>query len=362
MNLTDESVFFYLLDKKVLSEKQLVNGNTMVIPSHTRNTIFRVLNTVGDKKFIVKQTSVTEEQYYRLSKNESYVYNMIYNLKEYAPLRPYMPEMVHYDAQRNIIIIEFLSDTTSVHEYYYSKKEFEPEIARAEALMLSMFHFTVPPNIDTTHFSKQLPWVLRIIDWKPADAFPGEPLKTQFISHIIENAELKRLLVQLRSEWEVKSLMHGDVKWTNFIINTKEPLTKQYIIDWETCDIGDPAWDVGGLLQSYFSIWIFSQQQQANNPSAPANTYDTIKMQNSIIAFWSDYVRNLNFTDMEAWQFLVKATRYSAARLIQTSIEALHKVTEISPNHYWCIQAAQNILTDPFKAINLLFGSKNYNQ
>ena len=361
MSLTDESVIFYLLDKNVISEKQLVDGNTMIVPSHTRNTIFKVENSVGDKKFIVKQTSANEEMYYRLARNESYVNSMISNVPEYAALRPYTPELIHYDATRNIIIFEYLPNTSSVHEHYYTKKEFEPEIARIQARILGTFHFKVPPHVNVSHFSKQFPWVLKIMDWNAKDAFPGEVLKAQFIQYILDNTDLRRLMIELRSEWEVSSLMHGDIKWTNFIINAKQTVPVLHLIDWETCDIGDPAWDIGGLFQSYFSIWIFSQQQNAGNNNAPNNIYDPIKMQTSIISFWTDYVRYRGFTNTEAYYFLIKSTKYSAARLLQTSIEALHKVTEISANHYWCVQAAHNILSDPGKAINLLFGNKNFN-
>ena len=32
------------------------------------------------------------------------------------------------------------------------------------------------------------------------------------------------------------------------------------IIDWELADIGDPFWDAGGLVQSYYNQWLYSIQ------------------------------------------------------------------------------------------------------
>jgi len=367
MNLTDESVVHYLLDKQVLTEQQVVDGDIMVVPYHTRNNIFKIFTGTKDMDYFLKQSEAAHEQVYRLSKNEAYVYDMINNSKEYAPVCNHVPAMIHCDSERSILVFEYLSGTTNLHEYYLATKHFEPELAAQQGTILSSYHMAVPADTDTSHFSKQVPWVLKLVEWDPYGTFPTEPLKAQLVKYVIEYANLKQLIADLRNEWNISCLMHGDIKWANFVINPADEAKKIYLIDWETSDIGDPAWDVGGLLQSYFSVWIFSSSAPAAlNPDGttkPEYLFETDKMQASIVSFWQEYSGNLGLSYEQRKALLIKSAKCAAARLIQTSIEALYgSVTTVEPYHYRCVQAAHNILSNPEFAVMQLFGPKIFDK
>ncbi len=367
MNLSDESVIFYLLDKKVLSEQQVVNGDTMVVPYHTRNNIFKILNGGKGKDLFLKQSEALHEAMYKLSKNEAFVYDMIYGSDEYATLCDHVPQMIHCDSERSILVFEYLSGTINLHEYYFMTKAMETDLAAQQGTILASYHITPPAGTDTSHFTKQVPWILKAVEWDPFGTFPNEPLKAQLLKYVIEYRNLKQLIGGLRDEWEISCLMHGDIKWANFVLNPADQERRMYLIDWETSDIGDAAWDVGGLMQSYFSVWIFSST--ATVATAPDGTqlpdykFDTDKMQASIVSFWKEYAAKRSFNDEEKKKFLVKSAKCAAGRLLQTSIEAVYgSVTSIEPYHYRCVQAAYNILSNPEYAVSQLFGANIFDK
>ena len=67
---------------------------------------------------------------------------------------------------------------------------------------------------------------------------------------------------QIGNKWQVKSLIHGDIRFANFIL-TGSTKTKIKLIDWEISDFGDPLWDVAGVFQSFLYYWVVKADAKA---------------------------------------------------------------------------------------------------
>ncbi len=90
-----------------------------------------------------------------------------------------------------------------------------------------------------------IPWGLRLFD---GDA-PSELWHHTAIAPLLASAAQRPVLVQglrrARGAWRELSLVHGDLKHDNLLL---APGGEVWIVDWEMARLGDPAWDLAGLM------------------------------------------------------------------------------------------------------------------
>jgi aminoglycoside phosphotransferase (APT) family kinase protein len=153
-------------------------------------------------------------------------------------------------------------------------------------------------------------------------------------------------------------LIHGDIKWENVIIQPRDPENSEQnlrLIDWETADLGDAAWDVGGALQSYLSFWVFSMPvtSEAKAPELVEHAKLPLEaMQPSIRRFWKMYVDSMQLTGAAAAEWLERSIKFAAARMIQTAYEYMYYSPQLTPSAVYLLQVSLNILTNPTRAIS----------
>jgi hypothetical protein len=74
------------------------------------------------------------------------------------------------------------------------------------------------------------------------------------------------------------------------------------------------------------------------------------------VAFWKDYVRATRMNKQSAHTLLLRSTTYAAARLLQSTLEAM-RVESMLTNRGLCgLQLALNLLNDPAGATSNLLG------
>lgn len=90
-----------------------------------------------------------------------------------------------------------------------------------------------------------IPWGLRLFD---GDA-PAELWRHSIVAPVLSAAAQRPVLVQglrrARGAWRALSLVHGDLKHDNLLLL---PGGDVRIVDWEMARLGDPAWDLAGLM------------------------------------------------------------------------------------------------------------------
>ena len=131
------------------------------------------------------------------------------------------------------------------------------------------------------------------------------------------------------------------------------------IVDWELAGLGDPLWDVGSLFSAYLSFWLlFVPITTGTGPRhcVELARYPLEKMQSALRAFWQSYVRGMQLDSKTAEQMLVRAVKYSAARLVQTCYEQMHTSSQLIGNVVCSLQLSLNILKRPREASNELLG------
>lgn len=360
MQLTPENVYRFLHKRQLIDSDAVVKGNFMVIPANTRNIILKIMVQEHNSLFVKQMGAdpVSVSQFQR----EINAYTLFKNNEEYSVLANLVPDLLDYDDENNIIIARLLPDAKNLFEHYMLTKNFDINLAREQAHILSACHIKHDSKTDTSGFPKILPWVLRLNQFKANEFFVGNEASTRVIQLIKDNNILLNSLVDLAASWQYTHLIHGDIKWINFLATTNnDNKLTQKLIDWELADIGDPLWDVAGLLQSYISIWLLGFDN--NNPHSNElpdymKSFDMKKLQPSAQAFLEEYIKLQQYPEDYHYQFYDKVMRLTAARIIQTSVEGTTYNSKIEANYMRCIQLAFNIMKDPMAAMDELFNIK----
>ena len=358
MKLTEETVYQYLHKRQLINENEVINGNFMVHPVQTRNYNMKILINEKDSLF-VKQMD-TDVVSNNLFNREVYTYNLFKNNTNFNAIASYVPQLLDYNDDDNILVTELVYNSKNLNEYYVISKELKPEIAEEQAKILSKCHVAIKDKLETNIYPKLLPWVLQLDKFEAHQFFENNEFSANVIGLIKTNDVLQGELIKLAKSWKYSHLIHGDIKWINFLITEDKDGIKQKLIDWELADIGDPLWDVAGLLQSYISTWLQSIDNTASDYKLLDHMacFDIKKMQPSVQGFLYKYIELQKIPDYKHHEFFEKVMQLTAARIIQTSLEEVTYTSEIKAKNMRYIQLAFNILKDPMESLTQLFNTR----
>lgn len=361
MQLVPENVYHYLRKRQLIDEAAAVKGHFMIHPVATRNTILKVIVEPHNSLF-VKQTgndTVAKSLFLR----EVSAYQLFKNAIEFAPVATIAAPLLDYDDENNIMVSALLYNARNLSEHYMLTQNFDVSLAQGQAIILADCHIMPNAGTDVSAFPKLLPWVLQL-DRHNADAFfANSEASASVIQLIKDNTLLLNALKELASSWQCTHLIHGDIKWINFLAVEDENGLSQRLIDWELADIGDPMWDVAGLVQSYVTAWLLGFGN--GNPHSTElpeymKLYEIKNMQPSARAFIYQYLESKGYPESEHTAFFTRLMQFTAARIIQTSVEGITFNSKVEANNMRCIQLAFNIMKDPLAALDELFNIKLY--
>ena len=167
---------------------------------------------------------------------------------------------------------------------------------------------------------------------------------TRTVAEVIQGSPaLSDVPRQVFSTWTQEVAIHGDLRDDNILL-VPGPKPRVVFVDWETFGVGDPAWDVGCFLGERIAWWIWRLGEvETESLSSPHHGVSLNELQSDVGAFLDGYGSpNSDFMD--------RATAFSAARLIQRSIETSAVTDKISRSCVLMLQVAANILEDPAAA------------
>jgi thiamine kinase-like enzyme len=276
-----------------------------------------------------------------------------------------LPEFYYFDPVKYVLVIELLFDSESLWEYHQRMRSFPVEIAKLQGEKLGAYHGQVKVNAQQDEmkvFKRELPWILSIHETNPMYLGQVSQGNSQLISILQQYPEFQTALGNIKADWKYTALIHGDIKWENMMLSRKKGDDASFelkIIDWEIADVGDECWDVGAVLQAYFTFWIFSLP--LNNgvglaDAAASSPFDTDGIKPALAAFWSSYAKSRKLDNNNSQQMLVRCMSCAAARMIQTAYESIQTTPQISPHALCKLQMSMNILRDPKAAVHDLIG------
>lgn len=149
-----------------------------------------------------------------------------------------------YDAARAVLVLEDLAGE-SLHRLFQRTHDIPPERAAQAGAALAAVHRVPAPG-----FPARLPWILTLPTWELDAPHERDPRARELARSLASRADLMRALYGVAAAWRPSALIHGDMKWDN-VVAAGDGVR---LVDWETADRGDPAWDVGGLLQGCVAL------------------------------------------------------------------------------------------------------------
>ncbi|MGE7990088.1 phosphotransferase family protein [Pseudomonas sp. NPDC089554] len=334
MILTRHNTAVFLVNHGLLDTRSLIE-HTLAIRSHSqRNRGFSVTWPNG-QGYYVKQHRPDAGPWERRS-SVAHEAQVLGRLSERDELHDCVPTLRYYDAHRQALVVDWLSDTQAVHEVAIRAEGPDLLVASQLGQALARLHQGLAA-IPCDELAGQVPWVIRLDRLYP---FAGEDQswgQARLVALVHAQEECMTALDALASTWPRTQLIHGDMKWQNCLLRGEQCI----FIDWELADCGDPLWDLAGLMQSWLKRWIDDQHQGASADYAVAQAArGFIAYQQVLAQVWHHY-RVVRQASAERLMALC------GARLLQTLYEDLADEPELGAAHILLLQLARNLLVAP---------------
>lgn len=219
-------------------------------------------------------------------------------------------------AEGDLLVLELI-DAENVSSIIASHGRAPPELMTAVGSALGLLHSS--PTAPA--FEDRPPWILTAMEAEnPLPWFPAD--ETHILSRILDSNSVGDLLTRARGQWQPRSLIHGDFKWDNCLVEAVDGRAHIRLLDWELAQRGDPGWDLGGAIAELWSAsTVWGQTQSDELVSVLANRR-LAACRGLLAAYANCRDDHPGWTNESLREVLV----YAAARLIQTVFEyAVHE-------------------------------------
>lgn len=350
MRLTNNNLISYLINKAFVNANDVVTGDFTFHQVISRNSIFKVSLGKGNGLFIKQLQNMSAHEIYWMQKDATAHY-LFHKSDCYPETQKYIPKYHGYDSFSHVLVLDFFKEAIDLYNLATKHKVLSHQHAEQIADIFISFHKDIEEEIGTNKslqfYNKEVPFILRLPE------FVNEQNPKEKVFEIIKDDYILREgLDQLYREWKGNSLIHGDIKLANFLVTNNGNNEEVKLIDWETSNVGDPLWDVAGLIQSYLSTSIFSQHLKLNEQDTESDKQISLaEYERAIKAFWKRYSKHYSWNE-ELEKIEVKIMRFTAARLLQTAKEFNpDNSTELVSGTTQVIDLARTIFKDPKVAV-----------
>ena len=256
----------------------------------------------GDgRQVIVKRARPRPQELVGNLRRELVAYHLATSI---AGLAAAMPVCLHADPVLQVLVLRAVTPGTTLHDHVHHGRALPASGTRLGQLVAGWHRGTRGLTPET--LPAERPWVLDILTpgcWRP-------PVADALLVHGKIRRELRHHFAGLAEVLEPSCLVHGDLKWDNCLIEGSDGVR---VIDWEMAAVGDPAWDVAGILQDHL---VFCRAV-----ASPTEPDDLLRERAGEAAaeFLSAYLAAPDAPDRAG--FSDRAVRLTGARLVQSALE-----------------------------------------
>ncbi|WP_229655162.1 phosphotransferase family protein [Burkholderia pseudomallei] len=153
------------------------------------------------------------------------------------------------------------------------------------------------------------------------------------------------------SRWNADGIIHGDSKIDNIIFYLDEAAREKIIIvDWETAQLGEFAWDLAGFVQD----GVVQRIKAAEFKGETSSNFDGLPaLLTELLVGYQDFS-----CDAHSNEFVLRVTELSGVRLLQSAYEFSQHSPKLLRGAVTMLQVAHNILRDPQVAASKLFDKR----
>jgi aminoglycoside phosphotransferase (APT) family kinase protein len=275
-------------------------------------------------------------------------------------IRRLIPALHRYDRERNLLLLEFISDGVDLAAYHRDVRRPSIRIAKAIGANLAELHSNSPHRQPDDIASR--PSAMTLHRPRIRAARDSSPACLELI-RILQNTDgFDRSLDAVRRSWQVGAFIHRDVRFKNFLLSAPVRGMRNSdlkLIDWELACFGDPRWDIGSALGNYLSLWLESIPYTERADVADATQLakrPLSAIQPAIAACWRAYVAGRGLAGEAADRILVDTVGFAATRLVQSAYEFAQGALRLTTASVMHLQVALNMLTRPEDTVAHLYG------
>lgn len=342
----------YLVQHKLIAPGTVVAGLLEIAPLSGRNFNYVVRDRT--RGLILKQGIWLEE-----NRKAFQVERKFY--REIAPLLPFelqaqIPRALLIDDQEEALAVEFVPASVAMFQALQAFPTQASTVGRRLGEFLARLHgATAALETCKSVLSHDAPWALRLHRPGAASFRLVSPGSYRCLKALQRHGELCAAMQRLHDDWRGDCLIHGDIKSDNLLFSVAshgatQALDRLFVVDWELCQIGDPAWDIAGFLQGILLYWIFSFPIVAG-PSldrlAPLASVPLVTQRTAVIEFMRAYADACGAASShEAFE---RAFALSGARLVQFAVEySQHQYEQHALQHCeMALQVAERAICIP---------------
>jgi aminoglycoside phosphotransferase (APT) family kinase protein len=347
----------YLLERKLVSARAVVDGSLRVEDVSRRNGVFVV--TTGRERCLVlkvdgdaRGTSVA---------HEAAVLDRLGSSCQGARLATWLPVPIAYDSAEGVLILEGVRDARDWSQHHITGRA-RRTLAREAGRALAALHAVPPEALDGLSAPSDPAWSLRL--HRPdLEAVRAMSAASADLTRIVQQSdELCGRLDELLGVWQDECVIHADVRWDNCLALPapgSARRTRLVLIDWELSAPGDPALDVGALFGEYLGAWLRSVP--IPDPADPAGLVGRARfpigeVHAALASFWDAYRRACGQPAAALGRTLLRAVRFAAVRVLAAALERAQALSELTPGERYAVQLTHNILARPDEAGAHLLG------
>jgi aminoglycoside phosphotransferase (APT) family kinase protein len=336
----------YLLDRGLLSPRDVVDGRLRIVDSSRLHPVF-VVTAGEDRCFVVKLGGAGVAR-------EAAVLERL----GFDTHASYFPSLVTYDGSEGVLVYDSAANARDLAAHH-ARGRFSCALAREAGRALALLHAVRAVALDGLP-DAPLPASSTLVHRPDLDTLRTLSAAAVDLTRAIQGfhelcAELDELFAS-RSE---ESAIHGDVRWDNLLAvrGASRRWTRLQLIDWELCAVGDPAVDVGSFLGEYLRAWLLSIPIADPRDAGRLLSHARLplrRMRPAVREFWAAYVHHREATPRELRATLHRSSRFAAVRLLTAALEEAQAFGELRWSALHLLPLSQNILRHPDKAAHLL--------
>lgn len=343
----------------LVSADDVVTGGLEVHDVSRRHRNLRV--TLGDDRgYLIKQA--VDDDRARTLAHEARVLQLLAADGAAGPGRDDAAGALHWSDATSTLVVGVAPASRSLAVYYRRRRRFPLGLAEALAQALAATHAHADAATREALASVVgLPLVFSF-DRPDVSLYYGASAASLDLFRIVGTTTgLAEHIAAARDAWRPRCLIHGDARLDNAVVvpvARARDGTVLRLVDWEMAMWGDPAWDVATVVSEYLSLWLdFSPVSGLTPPEEflDHGVFQLDDLQPSLRAFWARYAATLGRAgggpaDDDPGAFWLRALRFAALRLVQTSYEAAQYAPSLTGQVVLKLQLAANMLEDPVAA------------
>lgn len=308
--------------------RALVEGSVSVYRTDSIRPVL-MLRWPDGSGWVVKQPGETTAQAVTALQREAAIYDLAESAFSDRLLR-HLPRMAEYDGAVHALVLERVGHLNAWAAMLGQAAPVEGLAGPVAAAYRALHEEPAPFDHGGSVVPDRLPWILDPVE-TAGDAF----------DYIRAEEGMAEALAALGTGWTRSCLINGDAKLENVVL---DPAGRHaWLIDWTSVAVGDPAWDLAGIVQSALTLWLSGLELDAAGGVGAAvarGSFSGDEIDGFIRAFLSAY----GATDRG---LLARVFRMTGARLLQTVFEHSRKDAARMPRHVAMLQLAKAALTDP---------------